>query len=174
MADDFWYRTWGPSMRPGQRPDLSIILPELLVGEYPTPNDAAWLRQTQGVTVVVNVQDDGDLASKGLRVEDLEQAYRAHGIGFHRLPVTDCDADMLAARLDTAVALIDGALRAGQRVYLHCNAGMNRAPTIAIAYLHVHHAMTLRDARDFVKERRQCVPYMTVLEAHYAGRARST
>ena len=55
----------------------------------------------------------------------------------------------------------------GDRVYLHCNAGMNRAPTVAIAYLHVHHAMSLGAARDSVKQRRHCVPYMRVLEARY-------
>ena len=60
--------------------------------------------------------------------------------------------------------------RGGERVYLHCNAGMNRAPTIAIAYLHVHHAMPLLEARDFVKTRRACLPYMTVLEARFAAK----
>ena len=44
---------------------------------------------------------------------------------------------------------------------------MNRAPTIAIAYLHVHRGLGLHAARDFLKQRRHCVPYMTVLEARY-------
>ncbi|HVM95894.1 MAG TPA: dual specificity protein phosphatase family protein [Candidatus Acidoferrales bacterium] len=161
---------WGPPQRPSNRPNLDIILPELLIGEYPTPADAAWLRTTYGVTAVVNVQDDGDLLSKGLRVRDLEASYRAHGISFHRLPITDCDAEMLMERLEPAVALIDAAIRAGSTVYLHCNAGMNRAPTIAIAYLHVHRRLPLLEARDFVKARRQCLPYMSVLEARYLKR----
>jgi protein-tyrosine phosphatase len=66
--------------------------------------------------------------------------------------------------------MIDVAISAGRRVYLHCNAGMNRAPTIAIAYLHVHRQLPLHEARDFVKARRHCVPYMTVLEARYGGK----
>ena len=34
----------GPPPRPGGRPGVSAIRPGLLVGEYPLPEDAAWLR----------------------------------------------------------------------------------------------------------------------------------
>jgi len=169
MADEFWYQVWGPPMRPGNRPDVSVILPDLLIGEYPTPDDAEWLRLTHRVTAVVSLQDDADLASKGLRLRELEGAYRTHDLRFHRIPVPDCDNDVLAARLDETVRLLKHLVSAGDRVYLHCNAGMNRAPTMAIAYLHAHHGLSLAEARDFVKERRHCVPYMRVLEAHYNG-----
>ncbi|HUI27271.1 MAG TPA: dual specificity protein phosphatase family protein [Candidatus Kryptonia bacterium] len=156
-----------PSGRYNRRPDVSLIVPGLLVGEYPTPDDAEWLRRTHGVTAVVSLQDDADIASKGLRVEQLANAYQQHGLRFHRLPVTDCDIEMLALRLDAIVALLDELLTEGGCVYLHCNAGMNRAPTAAIAYLHRHHDLSLAAARDFVKQRRHCVPYMSVLEARY-------
>ena len=79
----------------------------------------------------------------------------------------DGDGDALRGRLDEAVALLHHALGDGTRVYLHCNAGQNRAPTVAIAYLHVHHGYELDAARDLVKSRRPCVPYMRVLTAHY-------
>jgi hypothetical protein len=38
---------------------------------------------------------------------------------------------------------------------------------MVIAYLHVHHAMALDEARDFVKARRPCGPYMEVLYRHF-------
>ena len=156
-----------PSGRYNRRPDLSLIVPGLLVGEYPTPEDIEWLRCTHDITAVVSLQDDADIASKGLRVDQLVTAYKRHGVQFHRLPVTDCDIEMLAMRLDAIVALLDELMSGGDRVYLHCNAGMNRAPTAAIAYLHRHHNLSLSAARDLVKERRHCVPYMGVLEARY-------
>ena len=118
----------GPAPRPGARPSVSVIRPGLLVGEYPTPEDAAWLRDEHGVTVVVSLQDDADLASKGLRLAALERAYREHGVAFHRFPVPDGDDRNLAARLGEIVALLGEAIDAGGRVYLHCNAGFNRAP----------------------------------------------
>jgi hypothetical protein len=64
----------GTSARPSGHPDLTHILPNLLVGEYPTPADAAWLR-TQGITAVLSLQDDIDLARKGLDLKSLEEAY---------------------------------------------------------------------------------------------------
>lgn len=169
-APPIWRWAGGPVARPAGHPECSEILPHLLVGEYPTPDDAEWLRVHCGVTAVLSLQDDADLASKGLALADIERAYGTHAVDFHRLPVPDCDMDYLAVRLDDIVARLDELLRGGARVYLHCNAGMNRAPTVAIAYLHVHHDMPLRAARDFVKARRHCVPYMQVLELCYAGR----
>jgi protein-tyrosine phosphatase len=168
-APPYWRWAGGPVARPTGHPDLSTILPCLLVGEYPTPDDAEWLRVVQGITCVFSLQDDADLASKGLQLREMEDAYRVAGLDFHRMPVADADTDLLAARLDPIVEQLAALMDAGQCVYLHCNAGMNRAPTIAIAYLHVHRAMPLAEARTFVKQRRHCVPYMQVLEARYGG-----
>ena len=168
MANDLPVFPFGPPPRPGSRPNLSVVLPELLVGEYPTPADAEWLRREHGVGVVVNLQDDPDLASKGLRLAELERAYGEHGVELRRFKIADGDSAALLARIDEAVTAVDTSIRDGRRVYLHCNAGMNRAPTVAIAYLHVHRAMSLGAARDFLKARRHCVPYMSVLEARYA------
>jgi protein-tyrosine phosphatase len=69
-------------------------------------------------------------------------------------------------------ALIDLALLIGakERVYLHCNAGLNRAPTLAIAYLRAHGGMSLNEALAHVKRRRSCGPFMTVLEDYFGPR----
>jgi protein-tyrosine phosphatase len=155
-----------PAVRP-ERPSVSAIRPGLLVGEYPNPEDVAWLRDAHGVTTVMSLQDDADLASKNLALRDLERAYRREGLAFHRVPVPDGATEVLAERLSAIVTLLAGLLGRGERVYLHCNAGMNRAPTVAIAYLHVHEGLPLVVARDEVKAQRPCVPYMRVLEARY-------
>jgi protein-tyrosine phosphatase len=160
--------TWCHATRPGSRPSLAIVLPELLIGEYLVPEDAAWLRAAHGVTTVVSLQDDADLASKNLRLAALEAAYRAHGLRFHRIPIPDGDTAVLTARLGALVGLLGELLDGGERVYLHCNGGFNRAPTVAIAYLHAARGLGLSEARDLVKARRQCVPYMRALEEHFA------
>src|SRR5437867_13115086 len=96
----------GPPPRPGARPAFAIVRPALLVGEYPTPEDAAWLRDEHGVTAVVSVQDDADLASKGLRLVALERAYREHGLASHRIPGPDGDDRNLAVRRAEIAALL--------------------------------------------------------------------
>jgi protein-tyrosine phosphatase len=167
---DSWYGLAGGAVRPA-RPQLDVVLPELLVGEYPRVEDLAWLRDEHGVTAVVSLQDDADLASKRLSAADLAQACAAVGLHHHRAPVADGDPVALAIRLPAIVERLHALIAAGGRVYLHCNAGYNRAPTVAIAYVHVHHGLSLDDACALVKQRRSCVPYMSALRGRYGDRA---
>jgi protein-tyrosine phosphatase len=169
MEPPFGERFVGPASRRAGRPQVVVLFPDLRIGEYPTAGDAVWLRDAHSVSAVVSLQDDADLIGKGLDARELERAYRRAGLRFDRIEIPDGDAVVLAERLDEAVALLEELLGAGQSVYLHCNAGLNRAPTIAIAYLHAVRAMPLAQARDFVKTRRPCVPYGTVLLRRYGS-----
>jgi len=162
----------GPGPRPSARPGFAAVRDHLLIGEYPLPGDAAWLAETHGVTAVVSLQDDTDLAAKGLVLAELEHAYRVAGLAFHRIPVPDGDESHLGARLGAVVALLADLVDAGRRVYLHCNAGYNRAPTAAIAFLHAHEGLSLEAAREAVKACRSCVPYMRAVEAYARSRMR--
>jgi protein-tyrosine phosphatase len=164
---DAWYGLGGGAVRP-MPPGFDAILPELLLGEYPRPEDLAWLRDAHAVTAVLSLQDDADLASKRLRLAELEAACAGLGLVFARCPIADGDPEAMAARLPVAVARLDALITGGGRVYLHCNAGYNRAPTVAIAYLHVHRGVALEAACEEVKARRSCVPYLGVLRARYA------
>jgi protein-tyrosine phosphatase len=164
--DDGWYGIGGGAVRPS-RPRLDAIVPGLLVGEYPNLGDVAWLRETHGVTAVVCLQDEADLASKRLRLPDLRAAYATAGVAFDHIPVPDGDPDFLADRLPIVVEVVHAHVEAGATVYLHCNAGMNRAPTAAIAYVHVRGGLSLADALEHVKARRLCVPYVRALELCY-------
>lgn len=166
MSHDTWYGLAGGAVR-STPPGFDAVLPELLVGEYPRVEDLAWLRDTHGVTAVLSLQDEADLASKRLRAVDLEAACAALALAFERLPVGDGDAEALAARLPAAAARLDSLIAGGARVYLHCNAGYNRAPTVAIAYLHAHRGYPLEAACEVVKGRRSCVPYLSALHARY-------
>lgn len=151
-------------MRPAGRPGLSHVLDDqLLVGEYPTPDDAVWLRDEHGIGTVLNLQDDADLASKNLVLADLVRAYANAGLAFHHVPVADGDAEQLAARLAEILAVLDAALTSGSRVYVHCNGGFNRAPTVAIAFLRAHRGLSHEDAWALVKQRRACAPYRRAL-----------
>ena len=146
---------------------------ELLVGEYPTPGDAAWLRDEHGIATVVCLQDEFDIAAKNLVLEELEAAYADAGLAFHHHPVADGDAALLASRLPAILAVIAAALADRRRVYVHCNAGFNRAPTVAIAFLRAHRGLSDEAAWAHVKQRRACAPYRRALELHFddpAGR----
>ncbi len=171
LGRPFWRLFAVAAGRQEGRPAASRITPNLLVGPYPTPDDVPWLADEHGVTAVLSLQDDGDLASKGLDLAELKRGYEQHGLRFHRVAVPDGDTESLSRRLDQIIRLLRDLLGRGECVYVHCNAGLNRAPTVVIAYLHVVGGLPLLEARDFVKQRRHCVPYMQLLEARYGATA---
>jgi len=155
----------------GRRPEVSEILPTLFVGEYPRIEDIAWLKQEFSISAVFSLQDNDDLQAKGLTLYTLRDECGRHQVEFRRAPVADFNCQSLAVALPSALQELHALTQDSHMIFLHCNAGCNRAPTLAIAYLHVYHSMTLEEARDFFKARRPCGPYMEVLY-EYFGRAR--
>ncbi|SRR5579875_167252 len=158
--------------RGNARPSVSTITDSLLVGEYPRICDISWLKERFGITAIQNLQDDEDLRINGIDVDSLQVACSQHQIKLVRTPIRDGSSDDMAARLGEALRSLEELLGTGERVYLHCNAGLNRAPTLAIAWLHANAGMSLDEAMAHVKSRRACGPFMTVLEAHFGLRER--
>jgi atypical dual specificity phosphatase len=156
--------------RGDRRPSVSEITDALVIGEYPAPGDIEWLKSNYAITAVHNLQDDEDLRINGLDAGELRGEYAARGIVFVRTPIQDGSADAMAERLEAALSDLCELMKSQQRVYLHCNAGMNRAPTLAIAYLRARCAMSLEEAMLHVKRRRPCGPFMTVLEDYFGPR----
>lgn len=151
----------------GRPPEVVEILPSLLLGEYPRVEDLPWLKRDLGVSAVVSLQDDDDLANKGLSLELLGDEYRSLGVDFRRRPVADGDAKAMDEALLPLVEEVHALLEAGHRVFLHCNAGYNRAPTVAIAYLCRYRGARLQEAAALVKQRRACVPFTTILSKRF-------
>ena len=156
--------------RGSRRPTVSVISDELLVGEYPSESDIGWLKDTYGITAVQNLQDDDDLRMNGLDAGLLRDEYDAQGIEYVRTPIQDGSADAMAERLEVALHDLRELVDSNGRVYVHCNAGMNRAPTLAIAFLRAYRQMSLDEAMILVKKQRACGPFMTVLEDYFGAR----
>ena len=136
----------------------------LIVGTYPqTPEDVRQLRQVHGVTALLCLQDDRDFEYLGVRWDLIGRAYTAQGILAVREPVRDFSPRELVQRLPRCVAALHDLAAGGRRVYLHCTAGLNRSPTVAIAYLYVHCGMSPEEAAQQVMSRRDCQPYDDVL-----------
>jgi protein-tyrosine phosphatase len=163
---------FGPPRRRGH-PTVSLVAEDLLVGAYLASEDFAWLRAEHRVTAVLCLQDDADFAARGLAVQALAEASALAGINWNHVPVRDADVEALGHRLEQIVARLAALLAAGERVYLHCSAGFNRAPTAAIAYLHVHRGLALDAATAQVEERRSCQPYPEALRLFLDRRSAS-
>ncbi len=139
---------------------------ELAVGSYPhAPEHMMALSRDHGVGAVLCLQSDDDLSSRGLQWSVLWQFYMRLGIEVVRVPIIDFDKADLLAHLDEAVAALYEAIKGSTKVYVHCSAGLNRSPTVIIAYLIRHRGLSLEEAVDWVTSRHECVPYPDVLEA---------
>jgi protein-tyrosine phosphatase len=172
MTDWFTRRTDGharPTRHSG-RPSVSEIIAELLIGEYPRADDIAWLKDTHRITAVHNLQDDEDLRVNGLDAGAIARLYADINVKLVRTPIPDGSADEMKAHLRRALDDLHALISARERVYLHCNGGVNRAPTLAIAYLRAYRGMSLDEAMRHVKQRRPCGPFMTVLEEYFGPR----
>ena len=115
--------------------DIAQVLPSLLVGSHPrSVEDLECLRLGHGVTAVLNLQTDADMASVDLLWPPLETHYRTACLHLVRLPVAEDQAEMRAKFLQ-CVRTLDDLLGREHTVYLHCTAGIARSPTVAIGYL---------------------------------------
>ena len=118
------------------RPSVSEITDDLLVGEYPRLGDLDWLKDEYRISAIHNLQDDIDLHINGLDELELRDECSRLGLTFVRTPIHDGSADDMAARLVHALDALGNLIEDEQRVFLHCNGGLNRAPTVAIGWLH--------------------------------------
>jgi protein-tyrosine phosphatase len=143
-----------------------IIPDRLWVGEYVGPADVKHLREL-GITTIMSLQSDDDLAYYGISMKRMLRACREAEIDLCRIATSDCDTVALAQNLPQCVAALEAALTPRwARVYLHCSAGINRSPTTAAAYLIRFRGWSAREAYDYLTARRNCRPYLTVLEQY--------
>ena len=113
-----------------------------------------------GIKAVLNLQTDDDLKQREIDWSAMEEGYRNAGIEIRRFPIADFSPQDMRRKLRPCVAVLDGLIRAGHRVYLHCNAGINRAPTVAVAYLHWVGKWELMAAYAHMLSCRACDPYV--------------
>ena len=152
--------------------DVDQILSQLFVGSCPSdPADIDSLTTTFGITAVLNLQTDEDLASWGIDWHEMERAYHRQGVELRRVPVQDFNPEELRRKLPSCVQALDGLLRAGHTVYVHCNAGMNRSPSTVVAYLHWVQGMGFDEAVKYVMKRHPSDPYVEAIRLATEDRA---
>ena len=124
---------------------LSWITPTLAVGGRVATAELRRLRSDQAVSAVVDLRSE--------TCDDVD-ILRQQGIDFLHLP-TDDHAAVTSDMLDMGVAFVSRHLAEG-RTLIHCEHGIGRSATLALAVL-VAHGSTPLDAVTLAKDRRECV-----------------
>lgn len=120
------------------------ITDNLIVGSQPqTPEDVERLFHQEGITAIVNLQQDHDIAYWQVDLSPIRKRCEELGVVHIRRPARDFDPHSLRQELPRMVAAIDKLTCEGRNVYVHCTAGLGRAPGCAIAYLFWFQHMTV-------------------------------
>ena len=151
---------WAWSLNWGQ------ITDRIAIGTCPmTPSDLMRIHLKAGATGVLSLQHDDCLAYWGIHYAAMHRAGEALGLTMARCPIRDFDVGDMRKHLPAAVALLSGLLSHGLRVYVHCTAGMGRAPTVVLGYLSLVEGYSGDDAiRTILRGRPEAMP---ALEAYY-------
>ncbi|KAK9283184.1 hypothetical protein L1049_011420 [Liquidambar formosana] len=140
--------------------NYTLITDKLIVGSQPqNPEDIDHLKQEQNVAYILNLQQDKDIAYWGIDLQSIIKRCRELGIRHMRRPAKDFDPDSLRKGLPKAVSSLEWAISEGKgKVYVHCTAGLGRAPAVAIAYMFWFCGIDLNMAYNKLTSKRPCGP----------------
>nr|XP_023011877.1 dual specificity protein phosphatase 10-like [Leptinotarsa decemlineata]XP_023011878.1 dual specificity protein phosphatase 10-like [Leptinotarsa decemlineata] len=122
----------------------SKVLPFLYLGNSKDAADLSCLRGL-GTTCVLNV------------TSQLPGYHEECGITYKQIPATDSGHQNLKQYFEEAFEFIEEARKSGSRVLVHCQAGVSRSATIAIAYIMKFNQMSMVEAYKKVKEARPII-----------------
>ena len=144
--------------------NFDLITKTVFVGSYPQSTlDIDRLRDGPRITAVVNLQSDPDMKSLRIDWAKLEEHYTRRDMTVHRYPIRDFDPDDLSRHIRAAAARVGELEKVGHRIYVHCTAGVGRAPAVVIGHLTWNLDWDLIEAYEFVRDRRTCDPYLDAI-----------
>ncbi|XP_053986491.1 dual specificity protein phosphatase 10 [Hylaeus volcanicus] len=122
----------------------SRVLPFLYLGNGKDAADLQLLRAL-GATRVLNV------------TSQLPGYHEERGITYRQIPASDSGHQNLKQYFEEAFDFIEEARKAGSSVLVHCQAGVSRSATIAIAYIMRHKGLSMVEAYKLVKNARPII-----------------
>lgn len=124
---------------------ISWVIPgKLAVGKLPQVGDAKQLIQANIKTVLSLCAEQ-----EGVLPEEITQNFQCFRLV---LPDRHYSTKMTAEQLAEAVNIVHQNIQNKTPIFVHCLAGIERSPTVCIAYLCKYHKMELWEAANWVKQ----------------------
>jgi hypothetical protein len=112
------------------------ITPEIVIGTCPMgPDDLERIHAEAQVSGVLSLQHNECLSYWNINYGDLFEAACQLNIKMVRCPIRDFDVPDMRKNLPRAVASLTKLISTGRKTYVHCTAGLGRAPLTVLAYL---------------------------------------
>ncbi|XP_009796924.1 phosphoglucan phosphatase DSP4, amyloplastic isoform X1 [Nicotiana tabacum] len=147
--------------------NYNFIRPDLIVGScLQTPEDVDKLRSI-GVKTIFCLQQNPDLEYFGVDIGAIrEYANKCSDIEHLRAEIRDFDAFDLRLRLPAVVSKLSKAVnRNGGVTYIHCTAGLGRAPAVALTYMFWVQGYKLSEAFNLLMSKRSCFPKLDAIKS---------
>ncbi|KAK4835883.1 hypothetical protein QYF36_015736 [Acer negundo] len=147
--------------------NYNFIRPDLIVGScLQTPEDVDKLRQI-GVKTIFCLQQDSDLEYFGVDIRAIQQyAGTYDDIQHLRAEIRDFDSYDLRMRLPAVISKFYKAInRNGGITYVHCTAGLGRAPAVALSYMFWVQGYKLSEANSLLLSKRSCCPKLDAIKS---------
>lgn len=147
--------------------NYNFILPDLIVGScLQTPEDVDKLRSI-GVKTIFCLQQNSDLEYFGVDIIAIQHyAEKYDDINHLRAEIRDFDAFDLRLRLPAVLSKLYKAVNQnGGVTYIHCTAGLGRAPAVALAYMFWALGYKLNEAHSLLLSKRSCFPKLDAIKS---------
>ena len=131
------------------------IRKDLVIGSCPRKRqDLDTIQKQAEATALFSLQEDSCHSYWDIDYSDLREHGQSIGLEMSRCPMRDMDPYHQGKRLFETVRALHALIRNGNRVYVHCTAGMGRAPLTVVGYLNLIERMPMDEAFHLVKSRR--------------------
>ncbi|GAB2250515.1 hypothetical protein Droror1_Dr00016765 [Drosera rotundifolia] len=147
--------------------NYTFIRPDLIVGScLQSPEGVDKLRKV-GVRTIFCLQQDPDLQYFGVDINAIREYARSFDDIEHlRAEIRDFDGFNLRMRLPAVVSKLTKAInRNGGVTYIHCTAGLGRAPAVALAYMFWVQGYKLSEAHKLLVSKRACFPKLDAIKS---------
>ncbi len=128
---------------------------DLVIGSCPmTAADIDSIRRKTGVSAILSLQHPE--CHRYFKIDYMRHLHhgRSTGLVMVHCPMRDFDPPDQRRHLAAAVRNLHALLAAGHKVYVHCTAGINRAPLAVLAYLTFVEGLTVAKAMALIRRAR--------------------
>lgn len=145
------------------------ILDDLIVGScLQIAADVDYLTANENVRTILSLQEDCDMDYFALDLNPIINRCNSKGnsVDHIRHRIRDFDPISLRIELPGAVAAFaQSASKQGGTAYVHCTAGMGRAPAVALAYMWWVKGIHLEEGHALLTGKRTCSPRLASIRA---------
>ena len=126
---------------------------DVYLGPYPQNTEEAQKLKDEGITAVLNIQNDQEINFRQIPNQQIEDFYRKNDMEIIRCPIRNFSEKDLKAQLPHAACLLNDLIsNRNKKVFVHCTAGVGRAPSVVLAYLCLYKKVDLWDDVNAVYE----------------------